>query len=670
MNITLSDSLTKIPGISSALSEKFSAIGVDKIEDLLYFLPRAWDDLTQLSTTTDLIDPNRKYTVKVTLHQITAFRTSVKRMMMTTATARDDSGMVKVMWFNQPYLKSSLQEGATYYLSGRISLGRQGLILSNPEIEAASQTPVHSGRIVPTYSSVGGFTTKVLRRIFARLIPLLEPIPEVLPAEILKNHNLPNLDFAIRQLHAPSNMENLEAAKQRLAFDELVITQLRVQSMKEYLKSVRTDPIGIDQNFLQEIKTHLPFTLTDGQEEALTEILDDLSKEIPMSRLLEGDVGSGKTIVAAIAMMITAKSGFESALMAPTEVLAQQHYANLKPLFSQMGVSLALRTQTYKEGGLNAQVTIGTHALLQESVTFKNLNLVIVDEQHRFGVRQRETLKQKGTMPHFLSLTATPIPRSLALTLFGDLDLSIIHARPLDRKSIITKVITSKNRTSSIKRINEEISLGHQVFVVTPIISPSDKILVKSVETERLSLQKLFPTAKIGLLHGRLSNQDKNIVMQQFKHGELDILVATTVVEVGIDIPNATVMLIEGAERFGLAQLHQLRGRVGRSHHQSYAFVVPSVEEPDILERLELFSTNTDGFKLAEIDLQLRGPGSLLGSRQAGFVKYRLADWNDPIRIQQAQLAAKEIISGDPQLSSYPELRKRLNMEQVSFHAA
>lgn len=682
--ISLSTRIDKIPGIGPATSEKLTLLGLESAQDLLYLFPRNWEDLTHLSQISDLIPmaasrdsrqaDGQKFTIKATISTIKTFRASARRMTITQAVATDDSGSITLVWFNQPYLAKSLQPDETYFISGPVTEGRRGLNVSNPTIELASHTPVHSGRIIPTYSSIGGLSTKILRRIFTKLIPSLEPVPEPLPPDVLRDNSLLSLDQSIRQLHFPTSSQQLEEAKHRLAFDELLAVQLQVQSNKLVIGSYKAKPIPTDIDFVKKIIQQLPYELTNGQKRALWDTLQDISKDQPTNRMIEGDVGSGKTIVATIAMLNSAKYGYQSVLMVPTEVLAVQHYHNLQPLVTQLGYTISLQTQSQVIGETPADIIIGTHKLIQKDISIPRLNLVIVDEQHRFGVRQREALKKIGAIhdevfPHFISLTATPIPRSLALALFGDLNLSIIPTRPINRLPIITQVATAKARPQIYRLITDQLAIGHQAFVVTPLINTNTKLNTKSVETEAQSLREIFPQHSIAVLHGKLSSAEKNKTMDDFKSGRIDILVATTVIEVGIDIPNATVMFIEGAERFGLAQLHQLRGRVGRSQHQSYCFVAPTQDEPDIVEKLELFAQTTDGFALAQLDLEQRGAGSLLGTAQAGFIKFRLADWTDTAKIETAQTTAKHLLTQSPDLSAYPLLAQKINIINTPIHS-
>jgi len=643
-------------------------MGITSVSDLAYYLPRAWEDLSQITPISALEPADERATIRASLATVSTFRSPVKRMYLTQGKADDGSGKLPLIWFNQPYLKTSLKAGKEYFFTGKVDRNRGMLQMVNPSFEAVSDTPLHSGRIVPVYPEHRDLTPKIFRRIIKGILPHLRNQEETLPASLVAKYQLAPLNQALVEIHFPSSLEALQTAKDRLSFDELLTTQLTIQRIRNYLGKQAARPIPTDNQLIKSILAHIPFSLTDSQNLVLQEILQDLSQDSPANRLLEGDVGSGKTIVVAIAAIATAKAGFESAIMVPTEVLARQHFDKLSPLFKATGVSLALRTNAFNEGPQNANVTIGTHALIYNRVCFTNLNLVVIDEQHRFGVKQREALKNKGYTPHFISLTATPIPRSLALSIFGDLDISIISERPGHRPKIITQVLSENKRRIAYDKIRTEVASGHQAFIVVPLVEDSKTITAKSAESEFAYIKKEFPDLRIGLMHGRIDAIAKQTLMQDFMHGKVDVLVSTTVIEVGIDVPNATVMLIESAERFGLAQLHQLRGRVGRSELQSYCFVIPSLDEAGIVDRLEEFSKLTDGFKLAELDLKMRGPGTLFGALQAGFIKYKLADWTDANAIKRARDAAKEILANDPELTNSPELAKRINIEDVVLH--
>ena len=672
------DRLESVPYIGPKIAQKLADAGISSIIDLVYYLPRAWEDLSQITPISALKPAEEKFTIKAQLAAVSTFRSPVKRMYLTQGKADDGSGKLPLIWFNQPYLKTSLKAGKEYFFTGKVDRNRGMLQMVNPSFEAISDTPLHSGRIVPVYPEHGDLTSKIFRRIIKGILPCLRNQEETLPANLVAKYQLAPLNQALVEIHFPSSLEALQIAKDRLGFDELLTTQLTIQQIRNYLGKQAARPIPADVKLIKSTLARLPFSLTDSQKLALEEILQDLGKGSPANRLLEGDVGSGKTIIVAIAAIVTAKAGFESAVMVPTEVLAHQHFDKLKSLFEATGVSLALHTNAFNEGPQNADVTIGTHALIYDRIKFSRLNLVVIDEQHRFGVKQREALKNKsagtdacsdgGYCPHFISLTATPIPRSLALGIFGDLDISIISERPGRRPKIITQVLSEDRRRIAYDKIRAEVASGHQAFIVVPLVEDSKTITAKSAESEFAYIKKEFPDLRIGLMHGRIDALSKQKLMQDFAQGAIDVLVATTVIEVGIDVPNATVMLIESAERFGLAQLHQLRGRVGRSDLQSYCFVIPSLDEAGIVNRLEEFSKLTDGFKLAELDLKMRGPGTLFGALQAGFMKYKLADWTDANAIKRARDAAKEMLANDPNLVYSPELAKRINIEDVVLH--
>ncbi|MFH0905470.1 MAG: ATP-dependent DNA helicase RecG [bacterium] len=666
--ITLYGQLDQLPGIGPKTAQFLANLGIRRPLDLLNWFPRSWEDLTRLSPISAATPNGEKFAFKASLKSISTFRSPVKRMFIAQAVLSDATGSLKAIWFNQPYLRTSLKAGQEYYWVGKVEPGRAGLTLMNPSFEPADRLPIHSGKIIPVYPATADISTKIFRRLIHPLLPLARTVEDYLPAEWLAAHNLLPLGKALHDIHSPATIEQLNAARKRLGFEELLITQLSVQTVKRFLQQQVAQPIPTDQAFIDKVVAQLPYSLTAGQTTALQEILADIAQSRPTNRLLMGDVGSGKTIVIAIAMLQTAKAGFQSALMAPTEVLAEQHFRTLSPILREFGIDCALRTQTNQVGGPDADVIIGTHALIQSGAQFPNLNLVVVDEQHRFGVKQREALKHKSYSPHFLSLTATPIPRSLALTALGDLDISVIPDRPKDRLTIKSFALAPADRGSAYQTARKQIEAGHQVFVVAPLIEDSESVSSTSATAEFQRVKQLFPAARVGLLHGRLSGEAKQTVMGKFARGELDILVSTTVIEVGIDVPNATVMIIEGAERFGLAQLHQLRGRVGRAEHQSFCFVIPTRETVAVAERLKLFAGTSDGFKLAELDLTMRGPGNLFGYSQSGFLQYRLADWTDAKTVAAAQAVATDLLNNDPDLTRYPQLKEQLDLQALTTH--
>lgn len=667
MMIKPTDSITNITGVGPALAITMLSAGLTVTEDLIYYFPRKWEDLSHISPVSEVRDGD-KATIKATLTSVKTFRSRGRGMSITQGSAMDDSGIIGLVWFNQPYLKTSLKIDNEYFLSGPVKKGQKGLQMMSPTVEPADKTPIHSGKIIPIYPETGKLTTKITRRLIKNLLPAIREMEDYMPTSIVNEHKFAHLHTALEAIHFPLDEENLQMAKDRLSFDELFLTQLAVQYMKANYFNEPATPIKMDVKLIKDILKELPFTLTNSQKVALHEILKDLEEPTSTNRMLMGDVGSGKTIVIAIVAMQVAKSGMQTVIMAPTEVLATQHYHTLKDILDMFKISLALRTHNQTIGETTADIVIGTHALIQDKVKFKNLGLVIIDEQHRFGVKQREALKKKSISPHFITLTATPIPRSLALTIFGHLDISIIKEKPLNRKPILTESLEAKKKAKAYRKVAEEIKKGHQAFVIAPLIETSTKLTTQSVSKLFEEVTNKFSRLQVGLLHGQLDTQTKIKTMEDFKTGKIDILVATTVIEVGIDIPNATVMVIEGAERFGLAQLHQLRGRVGRSELQSYCFVIPADSNETVEERLKIFACNLDGFKLAELDLQMRGPGSLFGLAQSGFMNYRLANWTDAKAISVAQKAAQKLITKDEELDDYPELKKRINIEKITAH--
>src|SRR3989344_5339015 len=546
--------------VGPARAKLLKNLGIATLEDLLFYFPRAHSDLSKFVNISEL-KLGETANIKAKILEIKSFRTKVRRLTLTHALVEDNTGSILCVWFNQPFLSKVLKPHEEFIFSGKVTVAKNKLQLQNPVYEQVKAEQIHTSRLVPIYSLTAHLTQKLLRSIIKTYLDKIH-LPEHLPSFILKAEKLLFEDAAVKTFHFPKDYSSLQQAQTRLAFDEIFLTQLRVA---QYKKS-RQEKTGIKMTVPQQLNdkiASLPFTLTLGQKQALQEILSDFQKPYPANRLLEGDVGSGKTIIAALSMYVAAKNGLQIAFLAPTEVLAKQHYDNLKEFFENSGIATALRTSNNKSKP--AQVTFGTHALLERAVKFKNLSLIVIDEQHRFGVEQRSLLKQTNTA-HLLTMSATPIPRTLALTLYGDLDLSRLKELPTGRQRIITRIVAEENRSKAYEFIAKQITAGRQTFVICPLIEESDKLGVKSATTEFKKLsEEIFPQFKVGLLHGKLKPQDKESVMQKFKDNQINILVSTSVVEVGVDVPNAAVMMIEGAERFGLAQLHQFRGRVGRS---------------------------------------------------------------------------------------------------------
>lgn len=663
------DTINKLPGIGPSLALKWQKLGVFTVTDLINYYPRKWEDWSTLSPLS-AAQTGQKITARAKLISLSHFRSPRKRMFITTALLQDESGNIKATWFNQPYLETALKKDEEYYFSGLVGSYQGHPALMSPVFEVADHTPLHTGRIVPIYPETDGLSSKMIRRVMKALLNTFRHQSEILPDKIIKRYKLMPFAAALENIHFPTSSNKLNLAKYRLSFEELFMIQLSLAFVKKNWGQQLSQPIDIPTNFFTDFQTHLDFALTDSQIKATEEILRDLSLGKATNRLLLGDVGSGKTIVAAVAIATAVQGGYQAALMAPTEVLATQHYYGLQPLLSRFGITVALLTGSTKSatpheiatGKIN--VVIGTHALIQKRVVFRNLNLVIVDEQHRFGVGQRYQLKNKanGITPHFISLSATPIPRTIFLTLFSDLDVSYLTEIPKGRLPIITRLATVNNLPKVMGLINKEITAGHKIFVITPLISEDATQERASIVSETKRLTQLFPTARIATLHGRIPAEEKLKIMREFKEGKINILIATSVIEVGIDVPNATVIWIKNAERFGLAQLHQLRGRVGRSTLQSYCLIETKFDDIEISERLKAFIKISDGNTLAKMDLALRGPGAFFDAQQSGFLRLRIANLMDEKLIKATHQAAHDLIQSDPLLQQYIDLKQKIQL--------
>ncbi len=676
MSLKLETSITQIAGVGEVLASKLKRLGIYTVRDLLYYFPFRYEDFSQVSKISEL-QPGQLTTIAVQIEMIGAKRSPRRRLVLTEAVVTDDSDRLKVIWFNQPFIAKTLKVGDKIFLSGKVTVDRFGLSLQNPSYERMKEETVHTARLVPLYPLTEGITQKQIRFFISEIIGLSDATTEWIPKELLEKNKLLAFSDALRGIHFPKSQEELTRCLERLKFDELFVLQLRAEMLRQELARVHAPQIKFSIEPVKEFVARLPFELTKDQRVAAWEIFQDIEKGEPMNRLLEGDVGSGKTAVAALALFLTAHNGFQGAIMAPTEILANQHLETLQKMFAHADISIALvthstvakkseRTKIYeaiKSGEIT--IAIGTHALLSEGVEFKNLGLVIVDEQHRFGVTQRKTMKEKSGLekaePHFLSMTATPIPRSLALTLYGDLDVSQLRVKPAGRLPIETQVVSPHERQKKYEFIREQVTLGRQVFVICPTINADEKKSV-TMEYEHLATE-IFPDLRVGWLHGKLKAVEKDLTMQAFASGTLDILVSTSVVEVGVNVPNASVMLIEGAESFGLAQLHQFRGRVGRSEYQSYCLVFTDSDSAKTKERLAFFASTTDGFALAEFDLETRGPGEVYGQAQSGLMQLKLATLQDTILIKQARELARGI-----NFKKYPSLAKAVAEWETETH--
>lgn len=658
-------------------ARRLENLGILKLEDFLYHIPFRYDDYSLISDI-EKLQEGEIVTIRGNVENIKNIYTH-RHKLLQQATISDKTGTLNVLWFNQPFLTKVIKKGDIISLSGKININKGKPEMTSPDYEIIfNNQAIHTGRLVPVYPETKGISSKWLRRQIYKLLDLVNQINDVMPQEIIKENNLIPLANAIQTIHFPKSLEDANVAKKRLAFDELFYIQLLSFFRKdEWQKNVLKKPMKINKEKQNEFINSLPFILTASQQEAITQINKDLSMEKPMNRLLEGEVGSGKTVVACIAMYVSFLNGFQSAFMAPTEILAQQHYNVISKLLSPFGVKVSLITgsskKTTKPSANShkplADITIGTHALIYNKVSFNKLGLIVIDEQQRFGVEQRAKIRSKGDNPHLLTMTATPIPRTVALTMYGDLDLSLLKDMPTGRKIVKTWLVSAEKRDNAYKWIEENI-IKHkdQVFIVCPFIEESESMIsVKAAtkEFERLKTE-VFPKLNLGLLHGKLKSLEKNEILNKFKNGDINILVSTPVVEVGIDIPAATIMLIEEAERFGLAQLHQLRGRVGRSDKQSYCLLFTQSKSDDTIKRLRSLETIYSGAELAELDLKLRGPGQIYGTIQHGVPNLKVANFSDFDLIEKTKSEAEKTFKN---INNYPKLKaeiNKLNNKQVS----
>ncbi len=676
----LSSSIDEIKRITKPTLKELKRLGILTVKDLLFYFPFRYEDFSHMAKISQM-KPGEMVSVKGKITSLNAVHGFGGRVMpRTEAIVSDDSGSIKVVWFNQTYLAKSLSTGDEIFLSGVATLFKT-LQLVNPIYEKFDQDKgtVHTARIIPIYHLTAALALRTLRTAVHQALEAVDELEETLPGDIVKELGLTGIKEAITNLHFPESTEKLEMAKERYAFEEIFDIQLGVQKHKHELSKAKGFAIPFNQQLIKDFISKLPFELTPNQKQAAWDILQDMEKAKPMNRLLEGDVGSGKTVIALTAALQASSEGYQSAILCPTEILAYQHYANLLATFEDFPkISLILLTskgamlngsavqkkdllEEIRHGG--PQVIVSTHALLQKGVEFKEMALVIVDEQHRFGVEQRAALKNKTNKytPHFLTMSATPIPRTLKLSLYGDLDISQITKKPHGRKPVKTTLVDTVHRNDAYTFIRKQLQAGRQAFVVTPLIEDGQQTSSKAAISEQKRLQEIFKEYEVGILHGKMKAADKEVAMQSFLDNKIQILVCTSVIEVGVDVPNASVMVIEGAERFGLAQLHQFRGRVGRASHQSYCFLFTESQNEEAITRLQQFTEITDGFELAELDLEIRGFGSLFGADQSGFKYFR---YFHPVRdrkmAQQARLWAEKIIQKDPDLKSLPYWKEKI----------
>lgn len=667
--MTLNDSVESLIGIGQETAKLFRKLDIQTIEDLLHNYPRKYTDYSQISTIQNL-QPG-PVSIKVSIDMVKS-RYARAGLHITEATASDESGKVKLVWFNQPYRSKAIDKNKKYYVAGVFDFSGRNFSIVNPSMELVGAFPAHTARIVPIYKETKGLKSSTIRKAVKQVIHLADERVDILPSIVSKNNKLISYQSAIRSIHFPENQESLEQAKYRMAFVELFELLLASHLIKKEIQTSVSPLISFDKNIIDKLLEQLPYKLTNSQKIALWQIFKDMEKNQPMNRMIEGDVGSGKTAVAALASAMAVSQGFQVAYMAPTELLASQHYQTFVSIFKAIGMSqkVALLTSSIKSGTKKTLLSgvkngqygciIGTHALIQKGVDYHNLGLVIIDEQHRFGVNQRNTLMNKSIlMPHLLTMTATPIPRSLALAVYGELDISLMKDKPVGRKPIQTSVVSLNERSDFYKSLHKRITNGEQCFVVCPLIDNAELGTHRSATAIFKELSSIYSDCRVGLIHGKLTSEAKTKTLSEFKSKKIDVLVATTVIEVGVDVPGANIMVIESVEKYGLAQIHQLRGRVGRSNKQGECFLLLSqagLPSP----RIRAIQSTDDGFKLAELDLKLRGPGAMYGTYQHGKLDLRMADFTDTILVKKVAAAVADFMNSNKNLVKYPRLQERI----------
>lgn len=676
MKKEIPSSVQFIKGVGPRYAKLLEKLNIFTIEDLLYYFPRDYQDRSNLKPL-KYITPGEEVTVKGRVLKVTEEKPR-RGLSILKVTISDDTDVLNGIWFNQPYLKKQFKTGKIFIFSGKIN--EKSWRFNKKEIynpvfeEIESGETIHTGRVVPIYALTNGLTQKRLRQIiYTALDEYACHLKDILPEGIKKKYGFYGIEKSIRGLHFPENREHYLKSRHRLAYEELFLLQLLVLKRKKGLSQEKGIKHRAADDIQNKFLSSLPFELTLSQKKVWKEIKNDMEKEVPMQRLLQGDVGSGKTIIAALALLETIANGYQGVLMAPTEILAEQHFFKLKNMLGKTGIRIGLLSGSLRQAERNRilteikenkiQLIIGTHALFQEDVGYSQIGLIVIDEQHRFGVEQRYRLKNKGENPDLLVMTATPIPRSLALTLYGDLDLSIIDELPPGRRPIITTWRGETSRNAIYNFVREKLQEGQQAYIVCPLIEPSEEIkAISAMEMFSQLTDDIFRNFQIGLLHSKITPEEKKQVMSRFRAGKIDILVSTTVIEVGVDVPNASIMIIENAERFGLAQLHQLRGRVGRGQHQSYCILIANPTTEEGRRRMEVMTETTNGFRIAEEDLKLRGPGEFFGTRQHGIPDLKVANiLKDQKLIGLARTDANEIINNDNWEIAYPQLHEKIH---------
>ena len=665
----LSDPISMLRGIGPAKQKLFAALNIFTLEDLICHFPRGYEDRTQLVTISQL-EADRPACFRATVMNTPRTNHIRKGLDLTKVQVADHSGRLNLTFFNAKYAVEHLEYGREYFFYGTLTGDFTGYGMTNPIFEAVDSQAVITRRVMPIYPLTAGLTNAAVLKAVQQALAVCDPPEEVLPAALRQRYGILGAEEAYHIIHQPASMAQAREARKRMIFEEFFVFSAGLALMRAARAEKRTAPY--ENTDLASFYAGLPFTLTGAQQRAIEEILADLKKGTPMNRLVQGDVGSGKTMVAAAAACCAARNGKQTALMAPTEILAEQHYASLSALFAPMGITVALLTgsmtvkekrsvrQALEEG--TVQIAVGTHALISESTVFHDLGLVITDEQHRFGVGQRSRLSAKGDAPHLLVMSATPIPRTLALLMYGDLDVSILDELPPGREAVDTFLVGESYRARINAFIRKQVAEGHQCFVVCPAVEENDALDVKSATVWAQTLQQtVFPDLRVALLHGQMKGAEKEAAMAAFARQEADVLVATTVIEVGVDVPNATLMVIEDADRFGLSQLHQLRGRVGRGKSKSYCILTTHNRNAETLQRLKALCKTTDGFKIAEEDLKLRGPGDFFGSRQSGLPAFHMADLDFDLELlKHAQQASVQWIEEGQDTPESAALRKRV----------
>ena len=667
--------LTDLKGIGPKTEKLFQKLGIRTPEDLTCYFPHTYLTYPKTKVVDSLVDGEQQAVMGMLDKDATVV--NLHGLVMTTAYVRDLSGKLRLTWFHSPFLKSTLRAGSVLVFLGKVSNFKGQRTMQQPRIFKPEEYEAKIGALEPVYGQTKGLSNNTILKAVRQAVEVTTPRPDFVPEAIRYNRALMDMRTAIVMMHFPKTMEDFEAARKRLAFNELFLFSLALEEKKEHRSEERSDFVIETHSEVRSLVKNLPFRLTEGQKTAVQDIAKDMQSGYVMNRLVQGDVGSGKTIVAFIAMLETALSGYQTALMAPTEILAEQHYAKMKALIEENALLLrpvlVTGSMTAKERKTvyeriathDADIIIGTHALFQEKIVYDELALVITDEQHRFGVNQRQELSEKGRRPHTLVMSATPIPRTLAMLLYADMQVSLIRERPANRMPIKNAVVDENYRRNAYKFIYEEIRKGRQAYIICPMVEANDMLDLENVSDYVQKIREIFPKeVKIAKLHGKMKPAEKEEVMARFLAKEIDLLVSTTVVEVGVDVPNATVMMVENAERFGLAQLHQLRGRVGRSEHQSFCIFVDTQNSETSKKRLQILASSNDGFYIAEQDLKLRGPGDIFGVRQSGALEFSVADiYEDSTLLREAAEDAAYILKMDRTLAlpEHEELKKQLD---------